>query len=719
LVLPRAIALVGDGAIVGAPPELAYWRDTDGDGVADLKVVLAADYGVKIDPARMYLANPERAPNSLLHAFDNWLYSASYTRKFRFRNGAWETGATLFRGQWGLSQDDHGRFFYNSNSDQLRVDLIFSDYLLRNPHFPRLDGVNVNAAVDQYVWPARVTPGLNRGYRPEMFRNYRLKEFTAACAPWVYRGDLLGGCYGDVFVAEPSGNLVRRNILTEGNGTLRAENAYTQTEFIVSTDERFRPVNFATGPDGALYIVDMYRGVIQHRIQLTPYLARQSLERGLVSPRQLGRIYRVVPADRSVERATNMPALTGAEWVARLAHPNAWWRETAQRILVETAAREHVPAIRHLLRSNVLPAGKVHALWTLEGLDSLDHESVLTALGEPSPIVCAAGIRLAERYIKQDGGTEMISRITALARLSPRAVQLQAALTLSGLGDEGTDMLLADTARMHPKHKYLRDAFFSGIAGRELSLLERLAGASTWSASDEEANMILSGLAQGVFASRDGTAIQRVLILAAEEAKRAVQRAQGLLEAGVAAFKGSKRPVAFDRIPNGWMKLREDGRFEAQLGKLAVHLVWPGSEGVARMAAAEPLARDQQATFAAGKVLFGSVCAPCHQPHGGGLEGIAPPLLDSEWVLGPPERLVRIILHGLRGQIVVAGRTYTGDMPAFNGFDDTQISAVLTYLRREWGHDAAAVGPEFVASVRAATQDRGDAWTSRELTQLR
>jgi hypothetical protein len=163
LILPRAIALVADGVLVGAPPELAFWRDTDGDGKADRKDVVATDYGVRVDPKRPHLANPERAPNSLLWAYDNWIYSAAYTKKFRYGKGQWETGSTLFRGQWGLTQDSFGRLYYGSNSDSLRVDVIFSDYLQRNPHYTRLAGTNVNGAENQLVWPARVTPGINRG----------------------------------------------------------------------------------------------------------------------------------------------------------------------------------------------------------------------------------------------------------------------------------------------------------------------------------------------------------------------------------------------------------------------------------------------------------------------------------------------------------------------------------------------------------------------------
>jgi mono/diheme cytochrome c family protein len=123
--------------------------------------------------------------------------------------------------------------------------------------------------------------------------------------------------------------------------------------------------------------------------------------------------------------------------------------------------------------------------------------------------------------------------------------------------------------------------------------------------------------------------------------------------------------------------------------------------------------------FANGRELFAGICATCHQADGRGLDGVAPPLLDSQWVLGPPERTIRIVLQGVRGPIVVLNHWYTGDMPGLGGLDDHQISSVLTYLRREWGHTASAVEPEDVAAVRAATAGRNDAWTQDELNLIK
>ena len=136
-------------------------------------------------------------------------------KKFRYRDGAFETAPTIFRGQWGFTQDDYGRFYYNDNTHSLHGDVIFGDYLQRNPNYPRLEGTNVNIAADELVWPARETPGVNSGGQPAReLRDGKLFKFTAACGPWIYRGDLLPALYGNAFIAEPVGNLVQRKVLT-------------------------------------------------------------------------------------------------------------------------------------------------------------------------------------------------------------------------------------------------------------------------------------------------------------------------------------------------------------------------------------------------------------------------------------------------------------------------------------------------------------------------
>ena len=722
LVLPRAIAVVGDGVLVGAPPTLTFHRDTNGDGKVDKQEVVATDYGVKVDPARPHLANPERAPNSLLWAYDNWIYSAAYTRKFRRVAGEWETGSTSFRGQWGLGQDAFGRLWHGSNSDSLRVDVIHSDYLQRNRNQPRLAGTNVNAAADQLVWPVRVTPGINRGYRPEMLRDGRLKEFTAACGWHVYHGDLLPELQGSVFVAEPAAHFVRRAVITAADGTVRGRNAYPEKEFIASTDERFRPVNFATGPGGALYVVDLYRGVLQHRISLTSYLRKQSEDRKLVQPQHLGRIYRVVP-DRAGAAARSVGAAprTSDEWVARLSHPNGWWRETAQRVLVERRDTAAVPAIRRVAESAGLADGRVRALWTLDGLGALTADTVRLALAAPDAVVRAHAVRLSERFLAGAEGGPLRAAVLGLARdgAAPE-VQLQAVLALGGVRDPALAAELGDVVRRNPRNTFLRDAWFSGLAERELALLVRLAGDAKWGPDDAEANRILTGLVRGVLGAREIAGVERVIALAAEAlGKGGGKRAVALLDGLVPGPGGSRRPLVLAAEPPGWAALAGNATARGRLERLKDVVVWPGKPGATALAEVKPLSAAQQARFEAGRTLFTAACATCHQTTGRGLDGLAPPLLDSEWVLGTPERLVRILLHGVRGPITVLGRVHTGDMPAFGALSDEQISSVLTYVRREWGHTAAPVEPEQVTRIRAATAGHNDAWSAEELMLIK
>lgn len=717
LVMPRAILLVDDGVLIGSPPELAFWRDTDGDGRADKKTVVASDYGVMTDPKRPLLANPERAPNSLLWGFDNWIYSAAYTKKFRYVKGEWQVAVTAFRGQWGLTQDDFGRLYHGSNSDYLRVDVVSYDHLQRNPHYPRPAGANVNAATDQLVWPARVNPGINRGYKQDMLRDGKLKAFTAAGGQWIYRGDLMPELYGNHFVGEPSANLVRRSILTAAEGSVRGRNAYEKAEFIASTDERFRPVNLATGPDGALYIVDLYRGVLQHRISLTTYLRKQSEARGLADPRHLGRIYRVVPADRPAPRVASIAPLSAADWVKRLDHPNAWWRETAQRILVVKRDASVVPALRAMATRGATPHGRVHAIATLAGLGELDRATLAVALDDREAVVRVGAARAGEELLAKPEEREAVARrLQPLLMVPVAEVQLQAALALAALPDAAIMRQIASAVLASRANPFLVDAFHSGLKGREFEVFAQLAAA--WPDTDADANRLLAGLARGVWASRSAPEIERLLAFIGGEARSSPARAKAVIDGLAALTTPTRRAVQLTREPAGWSTVADQAALKASFAKLNAAVTWPRKPGPS-VAAVEPLTEAQQARAAAGKALFTAVCAPCHQADGRGLDGLAPPLLDSEWVLGSPERLVRIILHGVRGQITVLGRVHMGDMPAFGAFDDEQISGILTFLRREWGHTASPVDPEQIRAIRAATARRSDAWTAVELNQLK
>lgn len=707
LVMPRAICLVGDGALIGAPPMLWYCPDKNHDGKADEKIEVARDFGIPVDPARPELANPERAPNAPLWSQDNWIYCGAYAARFRFANGVFERAVSSFRGQWGLSQDEWGRLYHNSNSDCLRGDMAPSHYLIRNAHYPRPTGANVKIAADQFVWPTRVNPGINRGYRPEMLRDFRLKEFTAACAPLIYRGDLFGAEFvGNAFICEPAGNLIKREILSPEKGAVVAKEAYAQKEFLASTDERFRPVNLTTGPDGALYVVDFYRGVIQHRISLTTYLRQQSEQRGLVDPRGLGRIWRIVPEGATKVAAPRLSGLSPAELVPHLAHANGWCRDTAKRLLVEKADASVVPQIELLARGESA-LGRVQALWTLDGMRQTRWEVVGAAMADADPRVRNAAVRISEALFTGPLKENAVMKLVAIsADEADPQVQLQLALTLGEAKLPAADRAMVALAMRCTEQPYLVDAVLSGAAGRELEMLEAMLDEAK---PGPIANRLMAGLGRCVLAERNPARVTALL----SRLDRSLSPNDAILNTMAAgAATASCRPVKLEAEPALFQKK------SPAVAKLAMMVTWPGKPLPAGVVVPRALTPDEQARFEMGKALFAGVCAACHQPTGTGLEGLAPPLVDSEWVLGSPERVARIALHGVRGPIKVKGATYSLDMPPMGVFGDEQLAAILTYIRREWEHGAEPISPEQVKAIRAQEAKRQDSWTQEELLKL-
>src|SRR5258708_4711378 len=296
LVLARSLKVLERGVLVAEPPNLWLMRDTDGDLRADSKELVSHEFGRRD-------GDPQNAGNGFAWGIDNRMYTAGETDlQLRLKNGTFEMQKTLARGEWGVTEDDAGRIYRNTNESALHVDLVPTAYFARNPHLLRTRGSYEPLADDNpelnTVWPVRPNPGTNRAYQIGIDRaDGTLARFTSVCAPLVYRGDRLpADLYGSVFVAEPAANVVSRIVLDDSGDTMRARKAYDRGEFLASTDERFRPVYLSNAPDGTLYVADMYRGIIEHRISITTYLRDQILGRRLDRPTGLGRIYRVVHA---------------------------------------------------------------------------------------------------------------------------------------------------------------------------------------------------------------------------------------------------------------------------------------------------------------------------------------------------------------------------------------------------------------------------------------
>lgn len=369
LVLPRAVCLVGNGVLVAEPPKLWFIEnDHDHPGKRTL-----------VDSAYAYGGNVEHQPNGLVRAMDNWIYSAKSSRRYRYDHGHWMISDTHFRGQWGISQDNYGRLFYNNNSANVLGDYFAPGLGAGNPHQQRVRGFDETIVSNNKVYPLHHT-GVNRGYVKETLDNEgRLREFTAACGPVVFRSPALGAAFeNNVFVAEPAGNLVKRNILyPDSVFKVKGRQAYNDKEFLASDDERFRPVNLYTGPEGALYVVDMYRGIIQHKTYLTDYLKGEIRKRELTRPLNCGRIYRVV---RTGDNPLIQPLHTSPDnLLAALHSNNGWRRDMAQQQIVDRQLTALAPALKQMLGDTTGNAW-MHALWALEGLHALTWNEVAPLL---------------------------------------------------------------------------------------------------------------------------------------------------------------------------------------------------------------------------------------------------------------------------------------------------------------------------------------------------
>ncbi|MBI5775551.1 MAG: c-type cytochrome [Verrucomicrobia bacterium] len=737
LVMPRSISLVRDGVLVAEPPKLWFCRDTNGDGKCDEKTVVSDNYAKAADAHKEPGGAVEHADNTLLPALDNWIYSAKSSVKFRYDGEAWTKAGTPFRGQWGISQDNFGRLVYNSNSDQFRIDLIPADYLARNPFLRGALGGGWKPVADQAVWPIRPNPGVNRGYRAGQLRptDWTLATFTAASGPVIYRGDNFPtDCINNQFVPEPAGNLVRRNKTTEKDGVVLAKNAYDKAEFLASTDERFRPVNLNNAPDGSLYIVDLYRGALQHRIYVTSYLRKQYLSRSLDQGLHLGRIWRVVAEDRPLNHAPKLGKASPEELVRALSHPNGWARDTAQRLLAERSPTAAIPLMKQLATGGREPLGRLHALWALEGAGQLDAATVLKSLeSEKHSKVLAGAMRAGEGLLKGEAKPQLLAKLATFADDRRVDVRWQLALTLGQVVDPQAEATMAKIARASGTNAFIRDALISGLVGREDEMIARVIADQAWLKKQPGLDSFLASLAKCMAVRAKGEETTKVLDTISAPDVPAWQTAavlNGLSLNAPSAGKSKKgksdsaprvKYIRAQTEPAAFAKLaaHPDKQVKAEFAKLDRVFVWPSKPGAPPMPVVKPLTAPQQARFETGKQVYEATCAGCHQPHGFGQEGLAPPLADSEWIAGKDAMLARIVLHGVRGQITVLGKKWDADMPAFNSFDDEQLAGVLTYIRREWEHGYDPVEPAAVAKVRAATKTRTEAWSEAELKKVK
>ncbi|MYH08084.1 MAG: dehydrogenase [Rhodothermaceae bacterium] len=423
--LPTGIMRWKDGVLVTDPPDIFYLPDTDGDSRADSHIVVLTGFA---------LSNPQHNANTPIYGLTNWIYVANnstiwWTEKYadpfgdqgeqvffpdnpegarlprnaadrnvRFRPDTYELELLSGRSQFGHTFDAWGRHFLVNNSQHHSVEALASQYLERRPELPIQ--TTVHRTPDHgdaaEVYPITIDPEhqllTDRGV------------FTSACALTWQLGGLLPAPFDSsiTLVAEPVHNLVHIDRVVPNGPVFRSERVLEKREFLASTDSWFRPVNFSIGPDGAIYVVDYYRQIIEHPEWMDDSLAAAGdLHQGT----ERGRIYRIVPENTpelNWHGRLNIANATVDELVGRLASDNIWWRRNAQRILVSRNRQDAVAPLSKMVASSTSALGRLHALWTLNGLGALTTSEITSALDDSHPGVRENAIRLAELVLPEN-----------------------------------------------------------------------------------------------------------------------------------------------------------------------------------------------------------------------------------------------------------------------------------------------------------------------------
>lgn len=468
LLMPRALCFYDNGLLVAEPPNL-WFVEINNDSVGN-KYIVDSVYAVG--------ENPEHRPNGLLRGLDNWIYSAKSEMRYRREKGEWVKEQTHFRGQWGITQDDYGRLFYNNNSKNLLGDYFLPGLGAGNPNQYDVSGFDGIIVRNTSTYPIHATPGITHGARPdELDDSLRLKSLTAACGPVIYRSSLLGEDYlGNAFVAGPAANIVKRDILYKDGFEVSGRQAYQNKEFLASDDERFRPVNLYNGPEGALYIVDMYRGIIEYAIYISPYLRDYIHQRKLAKPLNKGRIYKITPKGKN-PLPPDLSKKTSEELVHLLNSPDAWVSATAQRLLTDQKKVDAVPLLRDQLQNNIL-LGKIRAFWTLEGLDTLRDVDIKEFLfSDQIQLQRHAIAAIVAQLDKQNAGEWLQQGMLLLdEKTSPRLAPylgFLAAGTVAYVPEDSKDFLMKLVLQF-PNDPYVADAAISGLPGYEKPFLDKV-----------------------------------------------------------------------------------------------------------------------------------------------------------------------------------------------------------------------------------------------------
>jgi putative membrane-bound dehydrogenase-like protein len=486
LPFPNGVMPCFGGVLVTAAPNIWYLRDSDGDGRADERRVVLTGFGE---------GNTQLRVNGLVWGLDNWIYAANgrsdgeirapedppgrvisiRRRDLRFRLRARpgpRTPVTVEAiagfSQFGLAHDDWDNRFPSWNTIPIRHVVLEEQSLDRNKYLAE------TSSVASILDPAdggrifAISPAQAR------FNRESVAFFNASCGPVIERGGLLPETYrGNAFVCEPLTNLVHRRALAPAGVTFVARRVEQGREFLASSDAVFRPVNLANGPDGALYVVDMCRELVEHP-QFVPEPARKAVEFRRWHDR--GRIWRIRPksAANTAAGRIDLSQAGPAALVGTLADPNAWRRMTAQRLLVERQEQNVVPRLVEAIKDRRNPVLRLHALWTLSGMDALDASMLAAVVLDSEPRLREQALK-ATAMVEPNGRGRLLftSTVASLAEDPEIRVRLQAALVLGDrLASEPRALAaLAKIAARNADDPWVRLAVTSGLGESALGFI--------------------------------------------------------------------------------------------------------------------------------------------------------------------------------------------------------------------------------------------------------
>lgn len=480
LKLPRMVLPLLDRVIIRETNtlDLKSYQDTDDDGVAD-KIEMWHEGGNRG-------GNLEHQPSGLIWNIDNWMYTTYSRHRYRFTNGqVIQEPLPHGSGQWGLAQDNEGRIFYSTAGGEnpamdFQRPIIYGQLSLQGEQAPDF----------RNVFPIDNVPDVQGG-RGRVRDDNTLNRFTGCCGQSIFRGDRMPADFaGDLIIPEPVGRLIRRAKVTNDEGRIVVSNAYDQQEFIAARDPNFRPVNSATGPDGCLYLVDMYRGIIQEG----NWVREGSYLRGVVQEYELdknvgrGRVFRV---DHETTQRGPQPRMldeTPSQLVAHLSHVNGWWRTEAQKLIVLHGDKSVVPALERLARSGENPLGRLHAYWTLEGLDAVDADLLRTGFVDPDRRVRSAAVRISESRFATDRSFD--SHLAKLASDESPDVVIQVLLSVGRGTHPAADSITKAVLESHTDNRAV-----TGIAEQ---MKERIAAMIAERKKLEEMRRLNQALAESV-----------------------------------------------------------------------------------------------------------------------------------------------------------------------------------------------------------------------------